>query len=151
MDDSTSDNVSDFDPVASAFTRHDGWAPERQRIFIHALGKIGMVSAAAAAVGMSRKSAYALLRRAGPDSSFARAWRDAQSEGRCKVSLVAIDRALNGVEIPYFYRGIQRATRRVYDDRLLIAALRAAERAADRTAGAPTGAGNAGPAKGREG
>jgi len=42
--------------------------------------------------------------------------------------LTAVERALDGVEIPYFYRGVQRGTRRVYNDRLLIAALRAAER-----------------------
>jgi hypothetical protein len=60
-----------FDPAPSASRRHDGWTPERQRRFIAALQEIGMVSAAAASVGMSRKSAYSLLKRAGPDSSFA--------------------------------------------------------------------------------
>ncbi len=37
-------------------------------------------------------------------------------------------RAVNGVEVPYFYGGFQRGTRRVYNDRLLIAAFRAIER-----------------------
>jgi hypothetical protein len=32
------------------------------------------------------------------------------------------------VEQPYFYRGLQRGTRRVYDDRLLLAAFRRFER-----------------------
>jgi len=89
-----------------------------------------MVSAAARAVGMSRKSAYALLERAGPDSSFARAWRAAQSQGEAVADGTAIARAIHGVEEPYFYRGLQRGTRRVYNDRLLIAALNAANRRA---------------------
>jgi hypothetical protein len=65
-----------FEPVPSASSRHDGWTPERQRAFIAELARIGMVSAAAPSVGMSRKSAYELLKRAGPESGFARVWRD---------------------------------------------------------------------------
>lgn len=124
MRESASDPFA-FEPVPSASNRHDGWTPERQRGFIAALAEIGMVAAAARSVGMSRKSAYALLGRAGADSSFARAWREAQSEGRSNAWSTAVDRAINGVEVPYFYRGVQRGMRRVYDDRLLIAALRA--------------------------
>jgi len=70
-------NLFAFEPIPSASNRHDGWTPERQRGFIHALSRIGMVSAAARAVGMSRNAAYALLKRAGPESGFACAWRDA--------------------------------------------------------------------------
>jgi len=117
-----------FEPVPSVSNRHDGWTRERQRGFIEALARIGIVAWAAEAVGMSRKSAYELLKRAGPGSSFARAWREALAMGRTRARFTAIDRALNGVEIPYFYGGLQRGTRRVYDDRLLAAALRAIER-----------------------
>jgi hypothetical protein len=117
-----------FDPVPSATKRHDGWTPERQRLFIRALGMIGIVSAAAAAVGMSRKSAYELLKRAGPESGFARAWREAQAAGRTNAFFTGVDRAFHGVEVPYFYGGLQRGTKRVYNDRLLIAALRAIDR-----------------------
>lgn len=127
MSDSPPDPYA-FEPVPSASNRHDGWTPERQRAFIAALAKIGMVAAAARAVGMSRKSAYDLLKRAGPESSFARAWRGALAAGRTNAWSTAVDRAIHGVEIPYFYRGIQRGTRRVYNDRLLIAALRAGAR-----------------------
>jgi len=100
-----------FEPVPSATNRQDGWTPDRQRAFIAAFALIGMVSAAARAVGMSRKSAYALLERAGPRSSFARAWQAARSEGRARAEGTAIERAINGVEIPYFYRGEQRGVR----------------------------------------
>lgn len=115
-----------FDPVPSASNRRDGWTPERQRVFIAALAKIGLVSAAAKAAGMSRKSAYALLERAGPDGSFARAWAAAMAHGKGEAGMTAIDRAIDGVEIPYFYRGVQRGSRRLYDNRLLLAALRVA-------------------------
>lgn len=128
MSESPSDPF-DFEPVPSASNRHDGWTPERQRDFISALSKIGMVSVAADCIGMSRKSAYALLKRAGPESGFARAWRDAQGMARVTATLTAVDRAIHGVEIPYFYRGVQYGTKRVYNDRLLIAALRAFRRA----------------------
>jgi hypothetical protein len=118
-----------FEPVPSASTRHDGWTPERQRLFILVLSKIGVVAFAARAVGMSRKSAYALLKRAGPESSFAWAFAEARTAGRTNAWFKAVGRAIEGEEMPYFYRGIQRGTRRVYDNRLLIAAFRAIERA----------------------
>lgn len=127
MSDSPADPFA-FEPVPSASNRHDGWTPERQRGFIAALSKIGMVTAAARTVGMSRKSAYELLKRAGPESSFARAWSEAQTAGRTNAWFTAVDRAIDGVEVPYFYRGTQRGTKRVYNDRLLIAAFRAIER-----------------------
>lgn len=128
MSDSAPDDPFDFAPFPSASTRHDGWTPERQRLFIAALRQIGTVSAAARAAGMSPKSAYALLKRAGPESGFAYAWAEALAAGRSTAWLTAVDRAINGVETPYFYRGIQRGTRRVYNDRLLIATFRAIER-----------------------
>ena len=132
MPDSPADPLA-FEPVPSARHRHDGWTPERQRRFVAALAEIGMVAAAARAVGMSRKSAYALLRRAGPESDFARAWRAAQDKGEALADATALARALHGTEVPVFYRGIQRGVRRVYNDRLLIAALNAANRRAGRT------------------
>lgn len=121
-----------FTPVRFARVRHDGWTPEQQRLFIRALAMIGTVSMAAAVAGMSRKSAYALLKRAGPDSGFARAWHDAQAVGRHTVSFTTLVRAVEGVEEPYFFGGLQHGTRRVYDNRLLIAAFRAAQRAKGR-------------------
>lgn len=118
-----------FEPVPSASNRHDGWTPERQRLFILVLSKIGVVAFAARAVGMSRKSAYELLKRAGPESSFAHTFAEARTAGRTTAWFTAVGRAIEGEEVPYFYRGIQRGTRRVYDNRLLIAAVRAIERA----------------------
>ena len=51
MSDSAHDDPYAFEPVPSASNRHDGWTAERQRLFIAALKEIGMVSAAAKAVG----------------------------------------------------------------------------------------------------
>jgi len=122
------DQAFPFEPVPSASKRHDGWTPERQRTFIAALARIGVVAMAARAAGMSRKSAYKLRERAGPESGFARAWDEALSAGRAAVDLALFDRAVNGAEIPYYYRGVLCGMKRVYNDRLLIAACRAAER-----------------------
>jgi hypothetical protein len=121
---SDSPDPFDFDPVPSASRRRDGWTPERQRLFIFQLARIGIVSAAARAAGMSPKSAYALLKRAGEGSGFARAWGAARHEGGCKACDKAIERAIDGVAVPVFYRGRQIGEHRRYNDRLLIAALR---------------------------
>ena len=131
MHDSPPDPLA-FEPVPAARNRHDGWTPERQRAFINALATIGLVSAAARAVGMSRKSAYDLLKRAGPESGFAAAWRVALQLGKVTACTSAVERAVDGVEVPYFYGGLQRGTRRVYNDALLIAALRYFRRDTDR-------------------
>ena len=61
-------------------TRHDGWTAERQALFIGALRISRSVSHAAEAVGMSRKSAYALRRRSAA-ARFAAAWDLALRQG----------------------------------------------------------------------
>lgn len=111
-----------FTPV-SCRARHDGWTPERQRRFIKALSVIGVVAAAARAVGKSATTAYRLRER--PDAaSFAAAWDMALLMGQERALGVALDRALNGYEAPRFYRGKQVGTVRKIDHRLTIAALR---------------------------
>lgn len=113
-----------FTPVPTATTRHDGWTPERQRSFLEQLARIGVVSAAARAVGMSAKSAYALRKRPGAES-FAAAWDAALEDGRAGMLDLAIERALQGTTTPIVYRGRHVGVRRHYDNRLLFAALRA--------------------------
>lgn len=73
---------------------------------------------------MSPKSAYALLNRAGEGSGFARAWDVALLEGRRRARDTAIERAIEGVAVPIFYRGRQVGEHRRFNDRLLIASLR---------------------------
>ena len=117
-----------FDPVPSASKRHDGWTPERQRGSIAMLARIGIGVGGGGGgdepeVGLRASEAGRAGQRLRP--------RLARSSGDGRVSAVftGVDRALNGVEVPYFYGGLQRGTRRVYNDRLLAAALRAIGRA----------------------
>lgn len=93
-------------------------------MFIDLLAEIGLVSVCAGAVGMSRKSAYALRRRPGADT-FAHAWDFATGLGRFQAESQAIDRALHGERRPIFYKGRQVGERTVHNDKLLIAVLRA--------------------------
>lgn len=122
---------------APAGARHDGWLPQRQRDFIDQLARLGVVSAAAKAVGMSAKSAYALRNRAGEGSEFAAAWDAAVAAGRARALDTAIERALEGERVPVFYRGRQVGERIRYNDSLLIAALRAVDPRARETPAMP--------------
>ena len=97
-----------------------GWSPARKVRFLDRLSGKGDVRAAAAAVGMSRQSAYLLRRR---DRVFARGWDAALVLARRHVEDVLATRALDGVEEPVFYHGEQVAVRRRYDARLLLAHL----------------------------
>ena len=116
MTDSPDPDLIAFTPVPVR-ARGDGWTPERQRRFIQALSLIGVVAAAARAVGKSATAAYNL--RARPDAdSFAEAWDIAQSMAGDRAYEQAIDRALNGVEVPRFYRGVQVGSVRRPDYRL---------------------------------
>lgn len=117
-----------FTPVDLTLRRVDGWTPTAQRTFIDALSRMGVVAAAARSVGMSTTSAYNLRKRAGPDSSFARAWDAAQDQ----AARMAIDRAREigqeRVSEPVFQRGRQIGIRHRWDNRLLLAALNALDR-----------------------
>jgi DNA-binding phage protein len=44
-------------------TRHDGWTPERQILFLKAFARTRSVTAAAASAGMAREGAYRFRRR----------------------------------------------------------------------------------------
>ncbi|WP_108809799.1 hypothetical protein [Sphingorhabdus sp. Alg231-15] len=116
------DDLLVFTPVPFAVKRFGGWTPNRQRKFIYHLSRIGVVSAAARAVGMTRDSAYKLRSRAGA-GSFAAAWDLAQEMGHGNADDHAITRAIEGYTVPYFCRGLKRGEIRRYDNRLLLASL----------------------------
>jgi hypothetical protein len=122
-----------FTPVPRAKDRHNGWKPEVQLAFIEALADTGSVKAAARAVGRSDNGAYQ-LRRHPEGAEFAAAWEAALAHGIRRIEDVAMDRALNGVEVPVYSYGKLVGTRTVYNDRLLMFMLR--NRAPDRFAGA---------------
>lgn len=103
-------------------SRHDGWTPSRQVTFLRALASSHSVSQAARMVGMSRQSAYALRARL-KGEPFDLAWHAAL---RCKLDELAeaaLERALNGVEVPHFHQGELIHTSRRFDERLTIVLL----------------------------
>ncbi|MEP0392060.1 MAG: hypothetical protein ABJ205_14370 [Erythrobacter sp.] len=125
-----------FTPVPRECARRDGWTEERQRAFIEALADTGSVAAACKSVDMSQPGAYYLRRQKGAES-FREAWRKALDLGVQQLEDVAMDRALNGVEVPVYSYGELIGTRKVYNDRLLMFILR--NRAPERFGG---GSGN---------
>ena len=113
----------DASPAApSATERHDGWTPARQAAFLRELGATHNVSAAAKAVGMGRQSAYKLRARL-RGTPFDRAWEAAFASRFDALAEAALDRALNGVEVPHFYNGELIGTSRKYDERLTLSLL----------------------------
>lgn len=113
-----------FTPVRTAAKRSDGWTPRKQHAFIRALAASGIVAAAARSVGMGATSAYNLRRRAGAES-FAAAWDRARQAARAAALERALQRAFEPSTTPRFYRGEYVGTFRAFDDRMMIAALRA--------------------------
>ena len=111
-----------FTPVPTASTRHDGWTPERQHRFIAALAAVGVVAAAARAVGKSATAAYNLRERPGAED-FASARDTAIAMARDRAYEHAIDQATNGIVTPRYYRGRQIGTVRRYDYRLALKVL----------------------------
>lgn len=114
--------VPSFSPVPTR-ARHDGWRPERQVEFIHALAECGCVEEACQRVGLSASSAYTLRRRPEADS-FRLAWDAALDYAVRRLSDAAFSRALHGVARPVFYKGEQIGERRHFDERLTMFILR---------------------------
>lgn len=112
-----------FTPVPRLKERQGGWSPQRQQDFIEALADLGSVRAACRKVGSSEVGVY-LLRRHPEAASFRAAWEAALALGIQRIEDVAMDRALNGVEVPVYAYGKIIGTRRVYNDRLLMFMLR---------------------------
>lgn len=111
-----------FTPWQATRARARGWSPVMQRWFIVELTRIGSARAAAAAVGKSVQSAYALRAKFGAES-FAAAWDEAVIAGRQGAEQVAISRALHGEMVPQFRAGKFTGYKLRRNDRLLVAAL----------------------------
>lgn len=109
--------LPDFTPVPRKCERHDGWTPERQKLFIEALADYGNVRAACDSVGLTTVGAYRLRRQPGAEE-FAAAWEAALACGVKVLEDALMDRALNGVEVPVVSFGKLVCTRKVYDNRL---------------------------------
>jgi len=90
--------------------------------FLRMLSATHSVRAAARSVGMSRQSAYRLRSRM-KGGAFDLAWDVAFQHSYDNLAHAALERALNGVEIPVFCNGEQVGSYRKYDERLTIALL----------------------------
>lgn len=121
-----------FAPVPRARERSNGWSAEVQRAFIEALAETGSVKSACKRVARAEVGAY-LLRRHPEAGEFRAAWDAALDIGMRRIEDVAMDRALNGVEVPVYSYGKLVGSRTVYNDRLVMFMLR--NRAPDRFAG----------------
>jgi hypothetical protein len=129
-EDESASFAPDFDPVPLR-PRRDGWTAERQRDFIVWLARGLRPGRAAAWVGMSRKSAYALRSRPGGEG-FAAAWDAAAAIARRRRAEARTPgdwaRAVEGVLHPIRYRGRITAWDRRFDDGALVRLLHRAGR-----------------------
>lgn len=105
-----------------ATTRHDGWSPDVQAAFLRALSATHSVSEAARSVGRTRQSAYRLRSRL-KGKPFDLAWEVAFRHSYDVLAHTALDRALNGVEVPVYYKGEMVGSWRRFDERLTVALL----------------------------
>ena len=129
--------ITGFTPVPRLKDRSNGWKPHVQRAFIEALADTGSVAAACRSVRRSTHGAYHLRRQPGAEE-FAAAWEAAVDLGMRRIEDTAMDRALNGVEVPVYSYGKLVGTRTIHNDRLLMFMLR--NRAPERFAeGRPKG------------
>jgi len=122
MSTSSPQSASNLPVTAEPGTRHDGWTRARQAAFLRSLAASHSVAKAAREVGMSRQSAYSLRARL-KGEPFDHAWHAAL---RCRIDELAetaLERALNGVEVPHYYKGELVGTSRKFDERLTIALL----------------------------
>lgn len=109
--------------AAPRATRHDGWTRARQAAFLRQLSATHSVTEAARSVGMSRQSAYRLRSRL-KGQAFDLAWEVAFHHSYDVLAHAALERALNGIEVPVFFQGEQVGSYRRYDERLTVAMLR---------------------------
>jgi hypothetical protein len=98
------------------------WTRARMAEFLRLLAATHSVSAAARAVEMSRQSAYRLRARL-KGEPFDVAWQCALRRQYDALADAALDRAINGVEVPHFHKGELVHVSRRFDERLTVALL----------------------------
>jgi hypothetical protein len=113
-------------------TRRDGWTARRQADFLGKLAETGSVAGACEAVGMSRKSAYALRARPAAES-FAAAWDAALGLPVRKVTVTNLSYlAHHGWLRPIMFRGRYCGISQTPDNSALLRLLARLERTAPR-------------------
>ena len=125
-------NPHDADPVLpdDPATRHDGWDPVKERIFLATLADTGVVADACRACGMSRNGAYR-HRRSAAGRAFALGWDAALLLARAPVSDDVMSRARHGVIDRVYRNGELVAERHHYDNRLTMSVLTRLDRQAE--------------------
>ncbi|MGZ8287060.1 MAG: hypothetical protein ACXW27_15110 [Allosphingosinicella sp.] len=106
--------------TATRRLRHDGWTPEKKRLFLERFAECGVLVEACEAAGMSAKAAYNLRDR---DPLFAAGLDAACVKARGPLADEAYSRARNGVVERLYKDGIVVAERHRYDNRLTMAVL----------------------------
>lgn len=119
-------------PPDSPAQRHDGWTPERERLFLTNLAETGVVADAARAAGLTRESAYA-RRNSAAGHAFALGWDAAILLSRQAVADDVAARARHGVIDRIYRNGELVAERHRYDNRLTMAHLTRLDRLAAET------------------
>jgi hypothetical protein len=114
----------------SATQRHDGWTPERQRVFLETLAECGTVQDACRAAGMSPASTYALRQRKS-GALFALGWAAALRHARERLADELLSRAMHGCT-ETVERGHEVITRHRFDNRLSMAMLTRLDREAEK-------------------
>lgn len=114
------------------------WTPAKMAAFLRALASTHSVSAAAKSVGMSRMAAYRLRART-RGKAFDQAWDSAFRQSYANLPYAALDRALNGIEVPVYYKGEKIDSYRRFDERLTVALLRMAGNPTTLVVGGPQG------------
>lgn len=100
--------------------RHDGWTPEKKRLFLERFAECGIFVEACEAAGMSARAAYNLRDR---DPLFAAGLDAACVKARAPLADEAYSRARNGVVERIYKDGVIVAERHRYDNRLTMAVL----------------------------
>lgn len=99
------------------------WTTRKIIEFLRALAATHSVKDAARSVGMSRQSAYKLRSRL-KGLAFDAAWDEVFKHSYENLPYAALERALNGIEVPHYYKGELIGTSRRYDERLTVALLK---------------------------
>jgi hypothetical protein len=103
--------------------RGDRWTKPKMAEFLRQLAATHSVTAAAKAVGMSRRSAYKLRARL-KGQPFDIAWEAAFRHGYDELAHAALELALEGEEVPHYYQGELKATHRKRNSQLMIQLLK---------------------------
>lgn len=104
-------------PPPGAGSAGPRWTTRKMIEFLRALAATHSVKDAARAVGMSRQSAYRLRSRL-KGMAFDAAWDEVFKHSYENLPYAALERALNGIEVPHYYKGELIGTSRRYDERL---------------------------------